>query len=535
MLKVFESFAGLGSQSIALENIGIEHEVVAISEIDKYATLSYDALHEKDIEVEEKSEEYMLEYLTNRNIGRNEKSKKCIINKKEIKPLYEASIKQNNLGDISLIGVKDIPQHDLFTYSFPCQSVSVAGKGEGLEKGTGTRSSLLWECQKVIEGCKPKYLLMENVKNLLSKKFKPFFDERCEYLENLGYANYYEVLNGKDFGIPQNRERVFMISILGEHEPYEFPTGFPLELRLKDILDETVDEKYFLPKELQDKFIPNQNFTNNSKLKNKVTELGYLKKSENGKKHQSNTVYDKNNLSRTLMAGDWKCPQMIVEYNELKPVRICGLFDTEKSRHQAASVWDKNYLAPTLDTAQSGYREPCIVETPCIAASRGRNPDNPSDRRAGIELEQRLEINKEGICNTITTVQKDNYVIVDDNIKPSVKVNFEREKYEIAKSDKEIYQCECDSGWQDNKVGIKVSPTLRAGNPHTCVYNNFRIRKLTPRECMRLMGFKDYQIDKLYSLGISDTQMYKMAGNSIIVDVLEYIFRNLFLKGEIDA
>lgn len=424
MLKVFESFAGLGSQSIALENIGIEHEVVAISEIDKYATLSYDTLHQKDIEVEKKSEEYMLEYLTNRNIGRNEKSKKCIINKKEIKPLYEASIKQNNLGDISLIGVKDIPQHDLFTYSFPCQSVSVAGKGEGLEKGTGTRSSLLWECQKVIEGCKPKYLLMENVKNLLSKKFKPFFDERCEYLENLGYANYYEVLNGKDFGIPQNRERVFMISILGEHEPYEFPTGFPLELRLKDVLEENVDEKYFLPQELQDRFLPK----------------------------------------------DIQTPK------DLQAVRICGLFDTEKSRHQAASVWDKNYLAPTLDTAQGGYREPCIVETPCIAASRGRNPDNPGDRRAGIELEQRLEINREGMCNTLTSVTKDNYVIQSD----------------------------------------------------------FMIRRLTPRECMRLMGFKDCQIDKLYSLGISDTQMYKMAGNSIIVDVLEYIFRNLFLKGDIN-
>ena len=452
MLKVFESFAGLGSQSIALENIGIEHEVVAISEIDKYATLSYDALHEKDIEVEEKSEEYMLEYLTNRNIGRNEKSKKCIINKKEIKPLYEASVRQNNLGDISLIDVKDIPQHDLFTISSPCTDWSGAGKAEGgirtcKECGhkfspfqtrfktvcpncnntdiSKTRSSLLVESAKVIEGCKPKYLFMENVKNLLSKKFKPFFDERCKYLESLNYTNYYAVLNGKDFGIPQNRERVFMISILGEHEPYEFPTGFPLELRLKDVLEENVDEKYFLPQELQDRFLPK----------------------------------------------DIQTPK------DLQAVRICGLFDTEKSRHQAASVWDKNYLAPTLDTAQGGYREPCIVETPCIAASRGRNPDNPGDRRAGIELEQRLEINREGMCNTLTSVTKDNYVIQSD----------------------------------------------------------FMIRRLTPRECMRLMGFKDCQIDKLYSLGISDTQMYKMAGNSIIVDVLEYIFRNLFLKGDNNA
>lgn len=96
---------------------------------------------------------------------------------------------------------------------------------------------------------------MENVKNLVGKKFKPFFDKWCEYLESLGYTNYYSVLNGKDFGIPQNRERVFMISIHGEHTPYEFPKGFPLELRLKDMLEDKVDEKYYLPQEMHDRFL----------------------------------------------------------------------------------------------------------------------------------------------------------------------------------------------------------------------------------------------------------------------------------------
>ena len=368
----------------------------------------------------------MLNYLFERNIGRNEKSKKCSINKKEIKSLYEACVKQNNLGDISKIRLEDIPQHDLFTYSYPCTNISISGKCEGFKKGSGTQSSLLRECQKVIEGCKPKYLLMENVKNLLSKKFKPFFDERCEWLENLGYSNYYSVLNGKDFGVPQNRERVFMISILGEHEPYEFPKGFPLELRLKDVLEESVDEKYYLSQEMQDRFL--------------------------------------------LSARDYKQPKQIFE-----PVRLGGLFDTEKSRHQAGSVWDKNNICPTLDTAQGGWRQPLIVELPCIAASRGRNPNNPSDRRAGIELEQRLEPNQQGICNTLTSITKDNYVVQSD----------------------------------------------------------FKIRRLTPKEYFRLMGLRDNQIEKIKEIGISDTQMYKMAGNSIIVNVLEAIFRNLFLEGEI--
>ena len=152
-LRVFEAFSGYGSQSIALRNIGVPYEVVAISEIDKYAIKAYEAIHEPTL----------------------------------------------NLGDISKIKVEDIPQHDLFTYSFPCQDLSVAGKQAGL--GKGTRSGLLYECEKVIEAKKPKYLLLENVKNLVGKKFKPQFDEWLDYLESLGYTNYWKVLNAKNYGV----------------------------------------------------------------------------------------------------------------------------------------------------------------------------------------------------------------------------------------------------------------------------------------------------------------------------------------------
>ena len=147
MIRVFEAFAGYGSQSIALRNLGISHKVVAISEIDKYAIKAYEAIHEPTL----------------------------------------------NLGDISKIKVEDIPAHDLFTYSFPCQDLSVAGKQAGL--GKGTRSGLLYECEKIIEYCKPKYLLLENVKNLVGKKFKQQFDEWLAYLESLGYTSYWKVLN----------------------------------------------------------------------------------------------------------------------------------------------------------------------------------------------------------------------------------------------------------------------------------------------------------------------------------------------------
>lgn len=203
MIKVFEAFSGIGTQRMALRNLGIEHEVVAIAEIDKYALASYEAIHGD-----------------------------C-----------------PNLGDISKIDPNTIPAHDLFTYSFPCQDISVAGKQKGFEKGGKTRSGLLWECEKVIRAKRPRYLLMENVKNLVSKKFKPGFEEWLTALEEMGYTNYWQILNAKDYEIPQNRERVFCVSILGEHEPYIFPGKQELTIRLKDVLEDEVDEKYYLSEE----------------------------------------------------------------------------------------------------------------------------------------------------------------------------------------------------------------------------------------------------------------------------------------------
>ena len=319
-LRVFEAFAGYGSQSIALRNLGIPHEVVAISEIDKYAIKAYYALHDKNI---------------------------------------------LNLGDISKIKVEDIPEHDLFTYSFPCQDLSVAGKQAGL--GKRTRSGLLYECEKIIEHCRPKYLLLENVKNLVGKKFKPQFDEWLDYLESLGYTNYWKVLNAKDYGVPQNRGRVFVVSILGNHEPYEFPKAIPLDKCIADILEDEVDEKYYMNKPFR--------------LVNKG--------------HQAELDIKGNECIR----------------------RVYGI--------------DK--IAPTLTTMGGGHREPKVL----------------------IEYKGK---------------EKDNYVI---------------EK-------------------------------------------TYRIRKLTPRECVRLMGMKDSDIDKIQQAGISNTQQYKMAGNSIVIDVLEAIFSNLF-------
>ena len=179
-------------------------------------------------------------------VGRSEIDKYAIQAANALFPQYA----DRNFGDISKIDWSQVPDFDFFTYSSPCQDFSNAGLQKGGEEGSGTRSSLLWECRKAIVAKRPKYLMLENVKALVSKKFLPLLNKWIKDLEDYGYYNTWQVLNAKDYGVPQNRERVFLISIrrdLLEPSPvYHFPKPFPLEQRLKDVLEEKVDEKYYL-------------------------------------------------------------------------------------------------------------------------------------------------------------------------------------------------------------------------------------------------------------------------------------------------
>lgn len=201
-IRVIELFAGIGAQHQALENLGIPHEIVAISEIDKSAIIGYQAIHGE-----------------------------C-----------------PNLGDIREIAY--LPECDLITYSFPCQDLSVAGNKGGMEQGSNTRSSLLWEVGRLLADMKernvlPEVLLMENVDAILNKKNIDQFRKWIMTLNTMGYTSSYAVMNAKDYGIPQNRKRCFMVSTLTLGE-FVFPSGIPLELRLKDMLEDNVDESYFL-------------------------------------------------------------------------------------------------------------------------------------------------------------------------------------------------------------------------------------------------------------------------------------------------
>lgn len=211
-INVVTLCSGYGAQELALERLKKEfpqfdYEVLAWSEIDDYACCAYKALHP--------------EY-ADRNIGDMTKA------------------------DYSAIKGKV----DLLFYSTPCQSVSTAGKQRGMKKGDDeAASALIWHTERAIRELKPKWCVLENVKGMVTKRNKADFDQWCGVLESYGYTNFWQVLNAKDYGVPQNRERVFMVSILNAEHGFEFPKPFPLEKRLRDVLDDSVDENYYLKDE----------------------------------------------------------------------------------------------------------------------------------------------------------------------------------------------------------------------------------------------------------------------------------------------
>lgn len=439
-IKVITLFTGIGAQEAALKRLGIDYEIVGISEIDKYAIQSYEAINGSTY----------------------------------------------NYGDITKINALDYA--DLWTYSSPCQDFSTAGKQQGVRNSDGslTRSGLLLHVERllvdsVIRGDNPKYLLMENVKGLVSKKFKPDFDRWLERLEQLGYNNYWQVLNAKDYGVPQNRERVFVVSIRRDVDTkgYKFPEKIALTRKLKDVLESVVDEKYYLSQDKVDKLVLNM---------------------------------DKE-ISNTIRCGGGGSLDGKHTWDIVSVQHVGNINGRDSHGGFAGDIFNPEGLSPTLNTMQGGNR------MPYICASRGRNPENPSDRTTGAPTEQRLEINQTGCSNTLTTVQKDNYVIepkVINSLKGKTPYgwHFEQGVYD----ENGLTRAVKAGGGSGN-----IPKVVQVGN----TVEQYRIRKLTPRECWRLMGFTDVEFDCAQMSGISNTQLYKQAGNSIVVDVLAGIFKEL--------
>lgn len=456
MIKIFEAFAGIGSQRMALRNLRIEHEVVAISEIDKFAIASYEAIH---------GETY-------------------------------------NLGDISKLDVSEIPDHDLFTYSFPCQDISVAGQQAGLDINSGTRSGLLWECQKVITTKKPKYLLLENVKNLVGKRHKENFDLWLSWLSEQGYTNYWQVLNAKDFGIPQNRERVFVVSILGEHKEFSFPSKQELKLRLKDVLENEVDEKFYI---------------DNEKTRNLLYRLEYK-------------------------------PTEEIKLNQIGNFEKLANPNKKFNDPQVGRVLDTMGICQALDTMQGGNRQPKVLLAENVNPSgNGMNGEVVSE----IGLSKTLTTNKgEGPKVLIKNATKKGYLEATDGDGIDLAYpNSETRRGRVQKECSPTLQTGDSVGTVEllNVIGSTqkhaavtdgtYSPCLTSamgtggGHVPMPVTADFRIRKLTPLECWRLMGISDGDFFKAQNVN-SNSQLYKQAGNSIVVQVLEAIFKELLKGGE---
>lgn len=366
MLKVLELFGGIGACSKALEKLGIEHKIADYVEIDKYAVKSFNAIHNTNFEPQD---------ITTWN--------------------------------------KDIDV-DLIMHGSPCQDFSLSGKQAGGDEGSGTRSSLMYETIRIVKKLKPKYVIWENVKNLLSKKHRHNFDSYLETMESLGYKNYYQVLNAKDYGIPQNRERVFTISIRKDiPKEFKFPLKKELKVKLKDMLEDNVDEKYYL--------------------------------SEKG------IIY---------ICGNAINKELKDIYNREKAVfnkEIAYTINTNTNRR----IGDSNYILEDYDelSCKDFLKIKNNTKKGYLEAQAGDGVyTNTSTKRGTVQ---------KGMIQTLTT-------------------------------------------FQDKGV----------------VMNDLRIRKLTPKECWRLMGFDDEDFDKASKVN-SNNQLYKQAGNSIVVNVLENILKEL--------
>lgn len=486
MLRVLELFGGIGACSKALERLGIPYEIADYVEIDKYAVASFNAMHGTDFKPQDICE-----------------------------------------------WDKDI-EVDLIMHGSPCQDFSVAGRQAGGDAGSGTRSSLMYETIRIVEKLKPKYVVWENVKNLLSKKHRHNFDAYLEIMSELGYTNYYQVLNAKDYGIPQNRERVFTISILGD-DGYIFPS----EKSNGDLQD-------FLEKNVSISTKPSCEKAFNDEYEQIITSDKEIYQCDVSSGFQDCKVGI--TVSPTIRAGN-NCTHILQKFEFPSgdkcdnKIKVVGNYSP--SGHDASRVVDEDGLAPT------------VKENHGTVTAVLQRFEFPNKKDLTVKLKDVLEDNVD-----------EKYYLNDEQIKRIETSTYNVSKTRIQKKDwcdtlcardykdpkcVEVEETTCDrykeysnfytiprgsdgqliNGsynrvWKDDKhIGtINVTKVQEIGNVKNDI---LRIRKLTPKETWRLMGFDDSDFEKAAKVN-SNSQLYKQAGNSIVVNVLEAIFTNLLLN-----
>ena len=351
---------------------------------------------------------------------------------------------------------------NLFMHGSPCQDFSLAGLRAGGDEGSGTRSSLMYETLRIVEKLKPKYVIWENVKNIISKKHVHNFNNYINRMSELGYKSFYKVLNAKDYGIPQNRERVFTVSIL-DGSDYEFPKPMPLKLKLKDMLEDEVNEKYY--------------------LSDKMIQYISARGTENFKNSDSRINLD-----------------------------IARPITTDPNKRAGTT----NYLS---DKLPSNYDLSMKIKN---ATKKGYLEATAGD---GVDISSRMKYHR-------GTVQKESAqtIVTKCNIGVVVKGGKQLNETIEKNIDKFKEGKVLNMDLYNRSINEELSQTLTDPNHNSQrLFDGLRIRKLTPKECWRLMGFDDSDFDKASKVN-SNTQLYKQAGNSIIVNVLYYILKEL-LKG----
>ena len=506
-MKILSLFSGIGAFEKALDYLNINYELVNYCEIDKYASKAYSLIH---------------------NVSEN-----------------------MNLGDITKVDTSKLPKDiDLITYGFPCQDISLAGKQQGMfnNDGSKTRSGLFFEALRIIEDTKPKIAIAENVKNLVSKKFNAQFQAVLQSLEEAGYNNYWKVLNAKDFGIPQNRERVFIVSIREDIDPgsFEFPKPFELKLRLKDMLEDEVDEKYFLSDKMIEYIIADNEKWEGSKksVVNKsvatcittgegtrrcdasnyivegLPENTDIKLMQVGNLSggQRSLILDEEGICNCLSATDYKQPKQILIREATKK----GYAVAEVSDREVANLWTETQAKMiTPEGNIKRYIGSDIIDI--FKEGQVADISFPNGYNKGPRVHDE--------CPTLNgTTTKSSFVVkVKDKVGNEIPLytNYKKLVETVEKNEMPVDEVKHMDLYNRNltdNCGTLSDPC----HNNNRLWDGLRVRKLTPKECFRLMGFKDKDIECLIENKISNTQLYKMAGNSIVVDVLKYIFVELF-------
>lgn len=499
---------------------GLNWKLVNFCEFDKYAIKSYCAIHGED--------------------------------------------ESKNLGDITTVDETKLDDFDLMTWGFPCTDISVAGNQKGFidENGEKTRSGMYYEGIRILNYKKPKISIIENVKNLTGKRFKKEFETILKDLDDAGYNSYYKVLNAKDYGVPQNRERVFIISIRKDVDngKFKFPEPFDNGIRLKDILDDKVDEKFYISNDKVQKFLKTLHIDESNKGKNSLKFVGNINNYRCGTGYAGG-VWDKENVSPALttMQGGGTQPHIIQgidkSYNNTKQIEIANCITAREDRgisnrksegtavleiartgnHQKDGIYSENGISPTL--LSSSYKQPIQVGVEKVGNI------NPSGKGMNGNV-----FNENGLAPTVTTDKGEgNKILQVAQIYPNSGNPQAGRIYDANGISPSMDTC--SGGNRMPKVLEPInseidgtSRTIKAQYYKTSlanykrtgdmgatgVTNGLAIRKLTPKECFRFMGFSDNEFERAQNAGISNSQLYKQAGNSIVVDVLYYIYIELY-------